>query len=161
MAALPKFCISLLFAFSLVELSVPAHAPDSSPSPAPAFGAESPLPRAPESNVRAPVNPPSTLSPPAPSPANLPPDSSPTPKSQAPTPKPRPVADNINPEKSSGSGKEEKSSSDGMSRGKKAGILVAVIVAAGLAVVAGLVYKKRRDNIRRGQYGNALRREIL
>jgi anaerobic C4-dicarboxylate transporter len=48
-----------------------------------------------------------------------------------------------------------------MNGAKKGGIAIGVILAAGLVVVGGFVYKKRRDNIRRSQYGYAARREIL
>ena len=48
-----------------------------------------------------------------------------------------------------------------MSSTKKAGIVAAAVVLAGLAVLAGMVYKRRKDNIRRSQYSYAARREIL
>lgn len=58
-------------------------------------------------------------------------------------------------------GDRGKSSSEGMSSGKKAGIAVGVIVAAGVVVLGALVYKKRRQNMQRSQYGYAARRELL
>lgn len=48
-----------------------------------------------------------------------------------------------------------------MSAGKKAGIALGVIVGVGVVGIAGFVYKKRQDNMRRSQYGYAARREIL
>ncbi|PPD69396.1 hypothetical protein GOBAR_DD33723 [Gossypium barbadense] len=62
---------------------------------------------------------------------------------------------NVNPDVKNASG------GGGMSAGKKAGIVVGVLIAACLVVVGGLVYKKRRDNIRRSQYGYAARAELL
>ncbi|KAK4763498.1 hypothetical protein SAY87_012936 [Trapa incisa] len=43
-------------------------------------------------------------------------------------------------------------SSGGMSGSKKFGIAFAVFVLAGLAICAGMVYKKRQENIRRSRY---------
>ncbi|GLU11790.1 hypothetical protein SLE2022_285120 [Rubroshorea leprosula] len=56
---------------------------------------------------------------------------------------------------------EDKESDGGMSGGKKAGIVVGVVAAACLVGMAGMVYKKRQENIRRSQYGYSARREIL
>lgn len=58
-------------------------------------------------------------------------------------------------------GERAKTSSGGMSSGKKAGIAVGVIVGAGVVVLGAFVYKKRRQNIERSQYGYAARRELL
>lgn len=57
--------------------------------------------------------------------------------------------------------KSEKESSDGMNGGQKAGVAVGVIAGACIVGAGALVYKKRQQNIRRAQYGNAARREIL
>lgn len=56
---------------------------------------------------------------------------------------------------------DEGEKSDGMSGGKKAGIVIGVLFVAGMVVVGGIVYKKRRDNIRRAQYMTAARRDFL
>lgn len=50
--------------------------------------------------------------------------------------------------------------SEGTNSGRKAGIALAVIVCAVLVVIGGMVYKKRRDNIRRQQYSYSGRGEI-
>jgi hypothetical protein len=58
---------------------------------------------------------------------------------------------------------ESKNESSGMSGGKKAGIVIGVLLAAGVVAVGAFVFKKRNDNIRRSQYGEAARtrRDIL
>jgi hypothetical protein len=48
-----------------------------------------------------------------------------------------------------------------MSGGKKVGIAIGVIFAFVLVGLGGVVYKKRKDNVRRGQYGYGARREML
>ncbi|KAH7281795.1 hypothetical protein KP509_36G063300 [Ceratopteris richardii] len=51
--------------------------------------------------------------------------------------------------------------SRGLSPGQKAGVIIGVILAAGLAFAAGVICKKRRYNIQRGEYGRGYRPEIL
>ena len=173
MAALAKFSLALLLAFSLVGFSMSEHSPEASPSPLPELGADSPPPLAPASHVASPANSPSTSSPPAPPPSDLSPGSSQapsqspsTPKSTPPSPAPVPAPaasalSDVGHVSADGDGHEGEGSSEGMSGAKKGGIAIGVILAAGLVVVGGFVYKKRRDNIRRSQYGYAARREIL
>jgi len=173
MAALAKFSLALLLAFSLVGFSVSEHSPEASPSPSPELGADSPPPLAPAPHVDSPANSPSTSSPPAPPPMDLSPGSSQTPsqspsapKSTPPAPAPVPVPapsalSDIGRVSADGDGHEVEGSSEGMSGAKKGGIAIGVILAAGLVLVGGFVYKKRRDNIRRSEYGYAARREIL
>ncbi|XP_018856600.1 vegetative cell wall protein gp1-like [Juglans regia] len=163
MAKVAKFCLALLLAFALLCFSVYGQSPESSPSPAPELGADVPSPQAPAPSVVPQANPPSNWSPPGPSPVDPAPASSPTPsqsKSPAPTPSPS-NADVLDHVEAATGEDEAKDSSGGTSSGKKAGIIVGVVVAAGVVVLAGFVYKKRRDNIRRSQYGYAARREIL
>ncbi|XP_062170908.1 proline-rich receptor-like protein kinase PERK2 [Alnus glutinosa] len=164
MAELAKFCLALLLAFSLLGFSVPQQSPYTSPSPAPELGADS-SPPPPLVPVASPASPPSTSSPPALSPEDLPPGSPPTPSpspstSTHPGPAPSAVSD-LGHVSADGGVHEGNGSSEGMSGAKKGGIAIGVILAAGLVVVGGFVYKKRRDNIRRTQYGYAARREIL
>jgi len=167
MAALAKFSLALLLAFSLVGFSVSEHSPEASPSPSPELGADSPPPLAPAPHVDSPANSPSTSSPPAPPPTDLSPGSSQTPSQSPSAPKSTPLApapsalSDIGRVSADGDGHEVEGSSEGMSGAKKGGIAIGVILAAGLVLVGGFVYKKRRDNIRRSQYGYAARREIL
>ncbi|XP_059430638.1 proline-rich receptor-like protein kinase PERK8 [Corylus avellana] len=170
MAVLAKFSLALLLAFALVGFSVSEHSPETSPSPPPELGADSPPSLAPAPHIASPANSPSTSSPPAPPPSDLSPGSSPTPSQSplapkstppAPAPVPAPSAlSDIGHVSADGDG-QGTGSSEGMSGAKKGGIAIGVILAAGLVVVGGFVYKKRRDNIRRSQYGYAARREIL
>ncbi|GFZ14775.1 uncharacterized protein LOC130764062 [Actinidia eriantha] len=51
--------------------------------------------------------------------------------------------------------------SKGMSGGQKAGIAIGVLAAAGVVGLGGMVYKKRRANIRRARFGSAARRTSL
>jgi hypothetical protein len=164
MAELAKFCLALLLAFSLLGFSVPQQSPDTSPSPVPELGADSSPPQ-PLVPVASPASPPSTSSPPALTPADLapgsPPTLSPSPSTSThPGPAPSAVSD-LGHVSAQGGVHEGNGSSEGMNGAKKGGIAIGVILAAGLVVVGGFVYKKRRDNIRRSQYGYAARREIL
>lgn len=167
MAELAKFSLALLLAFSLVGFTVSQQSPETSPSPSPELGADSPPPLAPSPYDASPANTPSISSPPGPPPADLAQDFSPTP-----TPSPSPsttkpparapsVLSDTGHVSSDSNGHEGKDSSGEMSGAKKGGIAVGVVLAAGLVVLGGFVYKKRRDNIRRSQYGYAARREIL
>ncbi|GMY08756.1 protein TRACHEARY ELEMENT DIFFERENTIATION-RELATED 7A-like [Fagus crenata] len=54
-----------------------------------------------------------------------------------------------------------KGSSGRLSGGQKAGIVIGVSAGTGVLLLGGLVYKKRRDNIRRSWFGTAARRHIL
>ncbi|XP_022731212.1 classical arabinogalactan protein 11-like [Durio zibethinus] len=149
--------------FLVLELTFAAD----SPAPAPSFGADSspqlaPTPVSGSQDSAPAISPVTSASPPAPmapSPSDLAQGKS-SPAS-SPAPSPDDVSD-INHSNINAEGNEEKSDGDGgMSGGKKAGIAVAVVAAACLVGFGGLVYKKRQDNIRRSQYGNAARREIL
>ncbi|XP_022753861.1 uncharacterized protein LOC111302189 [Durio zibethinus] len=105
-----------------------------------------------------PISPVTVASPPAPYPSNLDQGKSPA-SSLAPSAN---DASNINNSDINADGNEEITVGDGgVTGGKKAGIVVAVVVAACLVGFGGLVYKKRRDNIRRSQYGYTARTEIL
>lgn len=53
------------------------------------------------------------------------------------------------------------SSSRGLNGGQKAGIAIGVMSAAGALFLGGLVYKKRRSNIRRAKFGVAARSPVL
>lgn len=57
--------------------------------------------------------------------------------------------------------KGEPKSSGGLNGGQKAGIAIGVLAGTGLIVFGGLVYKKRRHNIRRSRFGYAARNTIL
>ena len=109
-----------------------------------------------------------------PSPANSPPSPTPAPSNHSPpapspgtnpspSPAPAPADDAHDGVNHAGMGgvDEKSSSSGGMSSGKKAGIALGVIIGAGVVVLGALVYKRRRQNIQRSQYGYAARRELL
>ncbi|PWA39916.1 hypothetical protein CTI12_AA566830 [Artemisia annua] len=51
--------------------------------------------------------------------------------------------------------------SGGMSGGKKAGIVVGVVAAVCFVGLAGVLYNKRQQNIRRAEFSSAARREFL
>ncbi|KAL4621439.1 hypothetical protein ACB092_06G227500 [Castanea dentata] len=53
------------------------------------------------------------------------------------------------------------SSCRGLNGGQKAGIAIGVMSAAGALFLGGLVYKKRRSNIRRAKFGVAARSPVL
>ncbi|KAE8670442.1 Disulfide isomerase L-2 isoform 1 [Hibiscus syriacus] len=157
MAKVGFFLTAVLF--FVVELTFAAY----SPAPAPSLGADSSPQLAPTPMTGSPDSAPSislvtAASPPAPSPSDLELGNSPA---SSPAPPPYDASDivhgNINAE-----GSEEEAGGDGgISGGKKAGAVIAVVAAACLVGLGGLVYKKRQENIRRAQYGYALRREIL
>ncbi|KAI3450559.1 hypothetical protein Pfo_007224 [Paulownia fortunei] len=149
--------VTLFFAFLLfAQPTFSADSPESSPSPSPLLPPEdvSPPPATPSPSPAL-IN-----SPPAPPPSDLAPNS--------PSPAPYPgkttlSTKNVSHEDQSNAGDLEAkdNSSGGMSGGKKAGVAIGVIAAASIVGVGALVYKKRQQNIRRSQYGNAARREIL
>jgi hypothetical protein len=56
---------------------------------------------------------------------------------------------------------EAKVSSGGLNGRQKAGIAIGVLAGAGALLLGGLVYKKRRSNIRRSRFGRAARTPIL
>ncbi|XVE79749.1 hypothetical protein DITRI_Ditri14bG0081600 [Diplodiscus trichospermus] len=156
--------------FLVLELTFAAESPAPAPSlgadsppPAPSLGVDSPPQLAPTPYAGSPdsspsISPVAAASPPAPFPSDLEQGKSP---SSSPAPSPTGESDvnhsNINADKS----EEMTGNKGGMSGGRKAGIVVAVVVAACLVGFGGLVYKKRRDNIRRSQYGYDARRELL
>ncbi|XP_020592367.1 proline-rich receptor-like protein kinase PERK2 [Phalaenopsis equestris] len=51
--------------------------------------------------------------------------------------------------------------SGGMTGGKKASVVIASVAGVAVVGMGALVYKKRRDNIRRARYGYATRRDLL
>ncbi|KAE8680505.1 Disulfide isomerase L-2 isoform 1 [Hibiscus syriacus] len=152
------FFLILVF-FFVVDLSFAAY----SPAPAPSLGDDSSPQLAPTPVNGSPDSAPSispvmAASPPAPFASDLAPGNSPA-SSLAPSPN---DASDINNGDINAEGSEEKAGGDGgMSGGKKAGVVIAVVGAACLVGLGGLVYKKRQDNIRRAQYGYAARSEIL
>ncbi|KAL4302678.1 hypothetical protein GQ457_10G010900 [Hibiscus cannabinus] len=158
-----KLCSLTLSLFLLLQLSFAAD----SPAPPPSLGGDLPPHLAPTPVMEYPDSPPaispsSDASPPAPlapSPSDLG-EGSPLPPT-SPSPSPDEASDINHSNIDADVGKENTGGGEGMSGGKKAGIVVAVVVAACLVGVGGLVYKKRQDNIRRSQYGNAARAELL
>ncbi|XP_010934350.3 uncharacterized protein [Elaeis guineensis] len=112
------------------------------PSPAPAMGPSAPSPA---------FSPENSDSPPAP----------PVAPASSPSPTPSPANGVVRNGEKSDEHAEVGESSSGMSGGKKAAIAVGVLSAAAVVGLGALVYKKRRDNIRRSRYGYATRREML
>ncbi|KAI5413191.1 hypothetical protein KIW84_057700, partial [Lathyrus oleraceus] len=98
-----------------------------------------------------PSNPPLGSSPPAPPPLNPSPVSTP-----APSPEDSTLINHVGLDE-----KTDDSSAEGMSGSKKAGIAIGIIVAASVLMLAGMVYKKRKQNLRRNQYNYAVRRDIM
>lgn len=154
----------LIFSIATSDGQVPT-----SPSPAPENAADAPFsPSSSPQLVGAPASSPlsSFPSPPAPVPdlsLGSTPPLSPHIPSESPVPSPSPsesdyVSRNGKDLNSTGAPQE---SSGGMSSGKKFGIAFAVIVLAGLAIFAALVYKKRQENIRRARYNYVAGANIL
>lgn len=179
-ATLRVLCVTFLFAILSIQHCICADTPEKSPSPAPEAGGdlgslpptaaapESPAP-SPLTSVSSPPAPPPTdrspYSAPAPSPVNggnATPSPAPAPLTEPPSPSPAPsdvVASDISHESTA---EANKSSSDGeMNGGKKAGVAFGVIAAACVVGLGALAYKKRRQNIRRAQFGYAARRDFL
>ncbi|URE00838.1 Hydroxyproline-rich glycoprotein family protein [Musa troglodytarum] len=143
--------ISVVVLVSTADLAVSLIPPSSSPSPSPVPGG--------------PLRSSSAHSPPSPSPSPSPknrlevPSPAPTP-SATPSPAPVPSHEEIQSgEVADQAGRDGEGR--GMSGGKKAGLAMGVVL--GVAVLAGgaVMYKKRRDNIRRSRYGYATRMEML
>ncbi|KAG9141577.1 hypothetical protein Leryth_026538 [Lithospermum erythrorhizon] len=112
------------------------------------------------------------LLPPSPSPSILPPKVAPPvepPKAPSPSILPPKVAPPVEPPKAPSPSilppkssppvepRTESGGSPGLNGGQKAGIVIGVFTAVGLGVFGGLVYKKRRSNIRRSRFGSAAR----
>lgn len=162
-------CVLLIFvsflmnvAFSLeqpLQVEVPPSSSPESAADSPPFPSPTPLPHAPagspsESPLNSPPAPPPSDLTPAPSPASLP--------SPPRTPSPSPTADGeFSNSTANGGGEEAEASKGGMNGGKKAGIAIGVIAALCFVGIGGIVYKKRRDNVRRSEYGNAARSSFL
>lgn len=147
-SSLSSFTLFLL----LLHITVSAISPQISPSPSSDSPASSPSPLSPSPSIHAPN----------PAPASSPLGSSPPAPSPSPSPSPSP-ADGSTVSHTGVSDDEGKAdrSSGGMSAGKKVGVAFGVIVAAGVIVMGAMIYKKRQQNIRRAQYAQATRREIL
>ncbi|MCD7457404.1 hypothetical protein HAX54_035027 [Datura stramonium] len=181
-ATLRVLCVTFLFAILSIQHCICADAPENSPSPAPEAGGDlgslPPTALAPESPAPSPLT--NVSSPPTPPPANHSPDSAPAPSpldggNATPSPAPAPVTDSPSPSPSpapsdvvasdisheSTAEANESSSDGGMNGGKKAGVAFGVIAAACVVGLGALVYKKRRQNIRRAQFGYAARRDFL
>ncbi|CAL5211273.1 unnamed protein product [Lathyrus oleraceus] len=147
---------SVLLFFSLLvniasSADSPAPTPDSSlksPSPSPNSSPVS----SPPAPTPTPASSPHPDSPPAPSPENSP--------SSSPSPSPDDAADSQVSHAGVGDA-DDKSSGEGMSSGKKAGIAVGVIASVCVVGLGAMVYKKRRQNIQRSEYGYTARRELL
>ena len=162
--ALARFSVLLLVLVSLeMNIALASDSSEISPSPAPHSPSDSPSPsptpaHSPpvDSPSPAPASSPLGSSPPAPTPhADSPPSASPA---SSPSPSPSPAADEVNHARVKD---DDGKSSGGMSAGKKAGIAVGVIAVAGVGVLGCMVYRKRRQNIQRSEYGYAARRELL
>ncbi|XP_048326724.1 uncharacterized protein LOC125421560 [Ziziphus jujuba] len=100
----------------------------------------------------APAHAPAPNNPPPPPPPPPPPSPPPPPANGAPRPQPGKHLPNPPPPPLKGSG---------LSGGQKAGIVIGVLLGTGLLVFGGLVYKKRRHNIRRSRFGYAARNTLL
>ncbi|KAL5724347.1 hypothetical protein ACHQM5_007619 [Ranunculus cassubicifolius] len=156
------------FAFSVLLTNLvcesapaPSPTPPEAPTPSPTPPeAPTPSPTPPQAPAPSPTPPrgpaPSPTPPQGPAPSPTPPKGPPSapPSGEAPRSPTPPLSPGNN---ASGAGTQK----NGLSGGQKAGIAFAVIIGAGLTAGAGLVYKKRRNNIRRSQLGNAARRMEL
>lgn len=143
---------SSFLSFILLTLSLSLHVTaDSPPSPSPAPSL-SPSPTDTPSPYYPPASSPPVSSPPAPSPLN--PSPIPTP---VPSPEDSTSLNHIDVDEKT----EDSSTEGGMSGSKKAGIAIGIIVAASVLMLAGMVYKKRQQNLRRNQYNFGVRRDII
>lgn len=135
---------------------LPADAVDSPPIHAPTPELGSPPSVNSPSPAESPIN---YSSPPEPehSPSASPPmpddHSAPSP----PSPSPSPEASDVNHSDITGVEEKKSSGGGGMSGGTKAGVAFGTIAAVCVVGLAGFVYKKRQDNIRRSRYGYAAR----
>ncbi|KAJ4970691.1 hypothetical protein NE237_003790 [Protea cynaroides] len=171
MGSLFRLCSSLLLVITLLlivdlHFAVSAETPQFSPVPAPeSGGSNSPSPKS-----DAPAPGPSTdfNSPPSPPPADM------VPTYPPPTPAPSPVTSpspSLSPSDASdinqGAANNEtadsqvSSSGGGLKGGPKAGIAIAVILGACIVGLVAIIYKKRKENVRRSQYSYAVGRELL
>ncbi|KAK2424765.1 alpha carbonic anhydrase [Trifolium repens] len=149
--------LSFLSIFLLtLSLHVTADLPPS-PSPSPSPQSPSPSPSPSQAITPSPYN-----HPPASSPVvSFPPPPSPSiPITSSSSPAPSPEDSNSINHIGVDDGTDD-SSGEGMSGSKKAGIAIGIIVAASVLMLAGMVYKKRKQNIRRNQYNYAVGRDIV
>ncbi|XP_030453190.1 classical arabinogalactan protein 5-like [Syzygium oleosum] len=157
-----KVCLPALLVLLLVRPALAADPPQIPPALSPELAPDAPTPVAGAPEHYSPASsPPSPLpsgSPPAPAPATPSPSPSPSPSKSAGT---RHTGVTVSDEDAGDGGSSSSGGDGGLSNTKKAGIVAAAIVFAGLALLGGMVYKKRKDNIRRSQYSYAARREIL
>ncbi|XP_019054180.1 PREDICTED: classical arabinogalactan protein 1 [Nelumbo nucifera] len=168
MAKLVTLSFSMLLLLLFADFTVSQDPPQFSPVPAPQSGdvVPSPIPLSPHSGAPSPAPsvlllppPPDVSSPPAPPPSDQASDSSPT---LSPASSPVDASDiNHKIEDMAATSEESTGSSGGLKGGQKAGIAIGVILGACAVGFVGFVYKKRRDNIRRSQYGYAARTELL
>ncbi|XP_055834430.1 vegetative cell wall protein gp1-like [Solanum dulcamara] len=179
-ATLRVLCFTFFYAILSIQQCICADSPENSPSPAPESGgdlgslpliAKSPGTPSPSPSVSSPPLPSQTdrspNSAPAPSPVSggsATPFPAPSPVTDPPSPAPSPsdvVASDISQESTTVEVNESSSSDGGMNGGKKAGVAFGVMAAACVVGLGALVYKKRRQNIRRAQFGYAGRRDFL
>lgn len=173
----PTVCALVVLFLSLHTHSVLSSSdpPASSPTAATAHGSHSPSPAislppsnppespSPASGISSPPSPPPPQSP-SPSPSqsqSQSPESDDNP-SKSPSPSPtRSAAADESPEVANIHEQKESSTGGGISGGKKAGVVLGVLVGACVVGFAGFVYKKRQENIRRSQYGYAARSNMI
>ncbi|KAM3399096.1 mucin-1 isoform X1 [Capsicum galapagoense] len=164
---LRALCFSIFFAILCIQQQcVCVVLLENSPSPAPVAGGD--LGSKTPSSAPSPSPSPSPLvdnvnSPPAPTPVdhspNAAPASSPVEGADA-TPPSDVAASDISHEKTTTTAEVDEDDG-GMDGGKKAGVAFGVIAAMCVVGLGALVYKKRRQNIRRAQFGYAARRDFL
>ncbi|KAJ0248281.1 Hydroxyproline-rich glycoprotein family protein [Hirschfeldia incana] len=143
---------------------LPGDAVDSPPIHAPAPELGSPPSVNSPSPAESPIHyssPPEPEHSPSHSPSDSPSTSPPMPdddQSTTPSPSPSPEPSDVNHSDITGRVEEKKpSGGGGMSGGTKAGVAFGTIAAVCVVGLAGFVYKKRQDNIRRSRYGYAAR----
>ncbi|KAD3337186.1 hypothetical protein E3N88_32706 [Mikania micrantha] len=147
------FTLLLTLAVSSTDPAESSPSPSPSPSPPPQSGSDGsildPSSYPPPPIASPPAPPPSDLSHSTSSDGSLPPASAPTAIQAS--------------DVSAGAKSEEpkESSSDGMSGGKKVGIAFGLIAAACAVIVGGVLYRKRRQNLRRAKYNYISRADLL
>ncbi|XP_078427924.1 uncharacterized protein LOC144700295 [Wolffia australiana] len=154
--------LKALFLLSAVAFLAAAAAASPSPAPSPFSRARGPV-----SPFRSPPAPPAfdddDLSPggaPGPSPWSDSPSSEPPSSDSAlPSDAPAPLPSGSAAQKIDQAA--DLPSSHSAAAGQKAGVAFGVIAAAALVGIGAVVYKKRRDNVRRTQFGIEMRREML